>query len=133
VSSLAPRGDLVRRSQDRALVDLGKAEGLAVGAKLRVLKKGSLDVKPEGLGYSYPPEAVIGEIELTRVGEEASEGKLKSSGFFDTVNVGDQVVLEPKAEAQAASAAKDKKAAGQASGERKSEWPALFNLVRTMR
>jgi tetratricopeptide (TPR) repeat protein len=123
-SSLAPSGSLLKRSQDRALVDLGKEDGIAVGDKLVVLKKGSLDVKPEGLGYSYSSEAVLGEIEVTRSGEAACEGTLKSAGFFDAINVGDRIVLAPPVQtspkpAQATPASKD--------------WPGIFNLVRRLR
>ena len=130
VSSLAPRGVIVKRGQDRVLVDLGKAEGLAPGDKLLVLKKGSLAVRPEGLGQAYAPEALLGEIELERVGEEASEGRLKRAGFFDAVNVGDEVLPAPKPAPQAGAAAKPE---APAIPERRSEWPGLFNLVRKMR
>ena len=142
--SLAPEGTLVKRNQDRALVDLGAAEGLAAGDRLLVLKKGSLDVKPEGMGYSYAPADILGEIAVIRVGEEACEGKLKSSGFFDAMNIGDQVVLAPKPAAPPAGAqsgaaspqaapSKSGKAAPAPATERPSEWPGLFTLVRKLR
>ena len=94
-AALPPQGGILKRRQDTVLVDLGKADGVPDGATLLVIKQGRLQVKPEGLGLSYPSSAVLGEVTLTRVGEEASEGTLKSSGFFDTVNLGDRVVLAP--------------------------------------
>jgi tetratricopeptide (TPR) repeat protein len=100
-SYLPPLGVLERRSQDKVLVDLGKSDGLAAGAKLVVVKKGSIQVKPEGLGIAYPESAVLGEISVEAVGEEASSGTLKRSGFFDAVNLGDQVCLAPAAAAAA--------------------------------
>lgn len=120
LSALPPLGSLVKRSQDRVLVDLGKADGLGSGAKLVVVKKGAVQVKPEGLGISYPPSSVVGEIALTTIGEEASEGTLKSAGFFDTVNIGDQAVLAPTA--AKATAAEPQK-----------EWPGLFTAVSALR
>jgi tetratricopeptide (TPR) repeat protein len=120
ISALPPLGSLIKRSQDRVLVDLGKADGLSSGAKLVVVKKGAVQARPEGLGISYPPSSVLGEISLTSIGEEASEGTLKSAGFFDTVNIGDQAVL-----ALAASKAP--------TAEPQREWPGLFAAVSALR
>ena len=55
VSALPPLGSLVKRSQDRVLVDLGRSDGIADGAKLVVVKKGAVQAEPEGLGIVYPP------------------------------------------------------------------------------
>jgi tetratricopeptide (TPR) repeat protein len=120
ISTLPPLGSLIKRSQDRVFVDLGKADGLSSGAKLVVVKKGAVQARPEGLGISYPPSSVLGEISLTSIGEEASEGTLKSAGFFDTVNIGDQAVL-----ALAASKAP--------TAEPQKEWPGLFAAVSALR
>ena len=134
------RSALVKRSQDRVLLDLGKTEGLAAGAKLTVVKKGAVQVKPEGLGISYPQSSVIGEVGLTVIGEDASEGTLKRTGFFDTVNIGDEVVLAP-APAAAATAAGTKAPAAcaktapaaTAAAEPRKEWPGLFTAVSALR
>jgi tetratricopeptide (TPR) repeat protein len=111
VSSLPPLGSLVKRSQDKVLVDLGKADGLVKGSKLLVVKEGSVRPKPEQLGLTYPQSAVLAEVTVTEVGEEASAGTMKSAGFFDTVNIGDQVFLAP-AEPAAPAGTKGGAAAG---------------------
>ncbi len=95
VGSLPIKGKILQRSQDQVLVDLGKSEGLAKGAKLLVIKSGSIKTQAEGLGLSWTPESQLGSIDLSRAGEEASEGKLKVAGFFDTVNIGDEVLVAP--------------------------------------
>jgi tetratricopeptide (TPR) repeat protein len=158
VSSLPPLGSLVKRSQDKVLVDLGKADGLEKGAKLLVVKKLSVKAKPEGLGLTYPQSAVLAEVTVTGVGEEASEGTLKSAGFFDTVNIGDQVFIAPAETAAGASASGPASgpASGQAAGQVKGnastgipaaaapgavapaaepqkEWPGLFSAIRALR
>jgi tetratricopeptide (TPR) repeat protein len=146
VSALPPLGALVKRSQDRVLVDLGKTEGLAAGAKLTVVKKGAVQVKPEGLGISYPQSSVIGEVGLTLIGEDASEGTLKRTGFFDTINIGDEVVLAPAPAVAATAAGTKAPAAGAGSGpgaktipaataaaEPRKEWPGLFTAVSALR
>jgi tetratricopeptide (TPR) repeat protein len=144
-ASLPPQGGLLKRRQDSVLVDLGRVDGMATGAKLLVIKQGRLRVRPEGLGLSYDPQDVIGDVTLTRVGEEASEGTLKSSGFFDTVNIGDRVVLAPPpasdtaasgttAASKAASArATAQGGAGGSGAQSENALPALFLFVRSLR
>jgi tetratricopeptide (TPR) repeat protein len=148
-SSLPPLGSLVKRSQDKVLVDLGKSDGLKIGSKLVVLKKGSVQVRPEGLGITYPQSSVLGELDIEAVGEEASSGTLKRAGFFDTVNIGDQVCLAPpedsgaaagspskaKAPAAGAKASTGIPASGGAAAvaEPQKEWPGLFTAVRALR
>jgi tetratricopeptide (TPR) repeat protein len=132
LSSLPPLGSLVKRSQDRLLVDLGKADGLAPGSKLVVVKKGAVQAKPEGLGITYPQSSVLGELSLTAIGEEASEGSFKKTGFFDSVNIGDQVLLAP-AESKPAAGAKPPAGAAAPAAEPQKEWPGLFTAVRALR
>ena len=140
-SSLAPEGTLLKRSQDRVLVDLGKEDGIAAGAKLSVLKRGSIQVKAEGLGLSYPPSAVIGEVTVTRVGDEASEGTLKSAGFFDTVNLGDRLVLAPAPPTNAGQGKAATTQTGAAGGAQQPGtaaqpepvFPGLFLFIRSLR
>ncbi|HUW42235.1 MAG TPA: tetratricopeptide repeat protein [Rectinemataceae bacterium] len=144
-TALPPQGGILKRRQDTVLVDLGKADGIADGAALLVIKQGRLQVRPEGLGLSYPDSAILGQVTLTRVGEEASEGTLKSSGFFDTVNIGDRVVLAPlpgsgnaSAGGSAGQAAPALAAARSAPGSSASGLPAnalpgLFLFVRSLR
>jgi tetratricopeptide (TPR) repeat protein len=146
-SSLPPQGSLVRRSQDKVLVDLGKTDGIKVGDRLVVLRRGSATPNPEGLGLSYPQSAALGEIAVESVGEEASSGSLKRSGFFDAVNIGDQVCMAPPPAAPAAPAGKAPAAGTPAGGpstgipaappatavEPRREWPGLFTAVRQLR
>jgi Tfp pilus assembly protein PilF len=135
-SSLAPKGRVLARSQDRVLVDLGMPEGILKGTKLLVLKKGSLQVKAEGLGHAYPPSAILGEVEVTRLGEGASEGILKSGLFFDTVNVGDELVVEsapPAASAAPPTMPPGAAAASPAVATAGPEFPGLFTDIRKLR
>lgn len=91
-ASFQVKGSLVKRSQARALVDLGSQDGLKVGDKLQVIKKGELSVLAEGLGPNYASSSVMGEFTVTRLDEEVCEGDLKAAGFFDTINAGDEVI-----------------------------------------
>jgi tetratricopeptide (TPR) repeat protein len=147
--SMPPLGSLLKRSQDSVLVDLGKSDSLKVGDKLVVVKKGSVEPKPEGLGVSYPQSAVLAEIDVTAVGEEASAGTMKRAQFFDTVNIGDQVVIAPAEPAKVSGKVPGKATASPAKGSTgmpassgvaatatadvQKEWPGLYTAIRALR
>jgi len=97
VSALQPKGSIQKRSQDSALIDLGSADGIKVGDKLLVIKKGGLGVKSEGLGPFWLDQDQVGTLAITQTDEEVSAGTLIRSGFFDTINVGDEVIAPPPA------------------------------------
>lgn len=94
-TSFQVKGRLLKRSQNKALVDLGSQDGLEVGDKLMVIKKGELAVLAEGLGPNYAATSVMGEFTVTALDEEVCEGDLKASGFFDTINAGDELIQAP--------------------------------------
>jgi tetratricopeptide (TPR) repeat protein len=143
--SMPPLGNLLKRRQDSVLVDLGKSDSLKVGDKLVVVKKGSIEPKPEGLGIFYPQSAVLAEIDVTAVGEEASAGTMKRAQFFDTVNLGDQVVFAPVVPDKAAGKVTASPAKGStgmpassgvaatATADVQKEWPGLFTAIRALR
>ena len=92
-SALQPKGSIIKRTQNRGLVDMGSLEGLKVGDKLGVIKRGELGILPEGLGPSYTSDALIGEFTVTALDEAVCEGTLKSTGFYDTTNAGDEIIV----------------------------------------
>lgn len=126
VSSLEPKGSLLRRNADRGLVDLGKSDGFKVGDKLLVLRGGGLAVAPDGLGPSYAPDALVGNFTITKIDEELCEGKLSSADFFDRVNVGDEVLRAPDAKAAPKAPAATSRPAASA-------WSKLFTAIKALR
>ncbi|MBN1241455.1 MAG: tetratricopeptide repeat protein [Spirochaetales bacterium] len=106
LEELEPRGSLLARERDRILFDLGSRDGVSVGDEFVVYRKGDVALPASGLVLARPPSGPLATITVTAVDEEISEGTLKSSGWFDRVNVGDTVlrVVKPGAE-DAASAA----------------------------
>ncbi len=134
--ALAPKGAVLRRNQDRALADLGANDGIKVGERLLVVKRGSLAVKPEGLGPAYSPSAVVGEFLVSRVDEELCEGTLKSAGFFDTINVGDELIVAPPQAPDAGKATKPQvgtQAPRTSAPPPEPEYPGLFNAIKKLR
>lgn len=134
-ASMQPKGSIIKRKQNIVLVDLGSEDGIKIGDKLGVLKIGSLQASPEGLGASYPLDAVIGEFTVSAVDEEICEGVVKSTGFFDTINSGDEIIaLPPPAPAPSAKAGSGASKTPPASiAAAPAESSSLFALVRRLR
>ncbi|HUX39803.1 MAG TPA: tetratricopeptide repeat protein [Rectinemataceae bacterium] len=134
VAALQPKGSILRRSQDSVLVDLGSADGFKVGDNLLVFKKGTLGVMSEGLGPYWPAQAQVGTLTLTKIDEEVATGTLKSSGFFDTINVGDEVIAAPASKSQAAGGQTGSAGGPSASsaGTNTSDFPGLFLSIRQL-
>lgn len=105
VGALQPKGSILRRSQDSVLVDLGSSDGLKAGDSLLVIKKGGLGDKSEGLGPAWEDKAQVGSLKIDKVDEEVASGSLSSRGFFDTINVGDEVLAQASASPTAPSPA----------------------------
>lgn len=137
-ASFPATGLLLKRSQDRALVDLGSQDGLKVGDRLLIVRKGELSILPEGLGPSYAQASVVGEFTVTALDEEICEGTIKASGFYDTVNAGDHVLVAPiqaavPAAGGAASPGSPKPAAGPAAAPAQPQFSGLFEAIRRLR
>ena len=62
------------------------------------MKKGSLSLRPDAVGFSYREADVVGSLTVSAVDEKVSEGVLKQKGYFDLMNPGDEVLLQPSPE-----------------------------------
>jgi tetratricopeptide (TPR) repeat protein len=89
------RGKIIARQGNRVLMDLGKIDGIAPEGSFTVIKKDRLLAADRGFGVKYSPEDVLGVITVTRADEDVSEGTLGKTGFYDRVNVGDEVIPLP--------------------------------------
>ena len=90
---LPVRGKVLNRSSDTLLVDLGRSEGIMNGSTFVVLKEGKVRTADTGRGLIYRDEDVLGNLTITTTSEEISEGEFKRKGFYDRLNIGDEVVL----------------------------------------
>jgi len=90
------RSELIRRSQDQALIDKGRADGVKDGAVFDVMLKGRTGIQNEGIGLVFAPEDVVGKITIEKADEEVSAGRLARNGFFDRISPGDEVFLVPE-------------------------------------
>ena len=87
------RGKVLKISGTTVLLDLGKNDGVEKGSQFDLVKKGSILTNDSGPGIFYKSNALLGTVNLTRVNEEISEGEYTKNGFYDTMNLGDEVVL----------------------------------------
>ena len=91
---LPVRGKIIQRSVNDILVDLGTVEGMKKDVVLDVIKAGKITTSDKGLGVTYEEKNHLGTIKITRSGEEISQGILDQNGFYDRVNVGDEVLVK---------------------------------------
>ena len=91
---LPVRGKILQRSVNEILVDLGTVEGMKKDVVLDVIKAGKIVTNDKGLGVTYEEKNHLGTIKITRAGEEISQGTLTQNGFYDRVNVGDEVLVK---------------------------------------
>lgn len=116
---LPVRGKIIQRSVNDILVDLGTVEGMKKDVVLDVIKAGKIQTSDKGLGVTYEDKDLLGTITLNRSGEEISQGTLSQSGFYDRVNVGDEVLVKfrpDEASAEDALIADNTPAAGENGG-----------------
>jgi tetratricopeptide (TPR) repeat protein len=94
-TALPFRAVLLRRAAGEGLIDKGRMDGCREDAVYRIVKKGRLDVRSEGIGLQYSEGDVTGTFTPALVGEELTAGTIVRAGFFDLIAAGDEVVATP--------------------------------------
>ena len=87
------RGKVLQNVQGTLLLDLGKNDGISVDAEFNIIRKGGIETNDEGPGIKYNKKDLLGTVKVTACDEEISEGKYRKNGFYDTLNVGDEIIL----------------------------------------
>ena len=100
LSSLPVRGKIITRKTKNVVIDLGKTEHMVEGAVFDIVKKGKILTADTGTGVYYKTDDILGQIRITKAGEEISEGIIENKGFYDRINENDEIVLisMPKSE-----------------------------------
>ena len=93
LEKLTVRGKILARNGKTILVDLGKAENIVKDAQLKIIKKGQIRTADSGTGLYYRDADVLGSITITTAGEEISEATIENHGFYDKINIDDEIVL----------------------------------------
>jgi tetratricopeptide (TPR) repeat protein len=95
-SAMPLRGRLLIRRQNQALVNKGKADGVQAGAVFNIVKRGRPQIANEGISLVYSEDELVGRLTITSVDEEISIGALERNGFFDRIEPGDEIILQPE-------------------------------------
>ncbi|MCQ2610703.1 MAG: tetratricopeptide repeat protein [Treponema sp.] len=93
LDTLPVRARILNRDGKDLLVDIGKTEGVVKGTEFAVVKKGQVLTNDSGTGLVLTEKNKLGTVTLTKVSEEISEGVLSETGFYDRVNVNDELIL----------------------------------------
>ncbi|MDR2102642.1 MAG: tetratricopeptide repeat protein [Treponema sp.] len=93
-AALPFRGELIQRRAAQGLINKGRADKVETGAVYEVVKKGRPLVLNEGIGLSYSTEDVVGTLLIGTADEEVASGTLSRNGFFDRIEIGDEIILQ---------------------------------------
>jgi len=109
-SLLPPRAVLLARNLDAGLIDQGSMRGLKKDDKLVIVKQGKVHLDAEAVGLQYGEADVIGDFTVKAPDEAVAEGSVVRRGWFDSINLGDEVLFpvarKPKPAADTAAQSK---------------------------
>lgn len=91
--SFPQRGTIIARSGSTVLIDLGKNDGILTDTVFTIVEKGKLLLHDSAISLTYNPSSILGTVTVTEAGEEISQGIVKQQGFYDKINIGDELVL----------------------------------------
>lgn len=100
LEKLSVRGRILARNGKTVLVDLGKSENIVADSVFKIIKKGQIRTADSGTGLYYRDDDVLGTLIITVPGEEISEATIENHGFYDRINVDDEIVLVSMPEAK---------------------------------
>ena len=93
LEKLTIRGKILNRNGKTVLIDLGKSENIVKDAEFKIIKKGCLKIADSGNGLFYKDDDVVGTLTVSQSGEEVSEAVITNHGFYDRINLDDEIVL----------------------------------------
>lgn len=93
LEKLTVRGKILERNGKVVLIDLGKSENIAKDAEFKIIKKDCVKTADSGSGLFYKDNDVVGTLVVTETGEEVSEAQITAHGFYDRINLEDELIL----------------------------------------
>ncbi len=90
--SLPQIGKIIDRRGTNLLIDMGRKDGVEIDAIFEIYKDGYIALQDSGIGLKYSQDEMLGTITITEVGEDISQGVFKQKGFYDLVNIGDEII-----------------------------------------
>ncbi|MCR5188726.1 MAG: tetratricopeptide repeat protein [Treponema sp.] len=93
LEKLTVRGKILNRNGKTVLIDLGRSENIVKDAEFKIIKKGGLKTADSGIGLFYKDDDVVGSLVVSQAGEELSEALITEHGFYDRINIDDELLL----------------------------------------
>jgi tetratricopeptide (TPR) repeat protein len=90
------QGSIIARDRDLGIINIGSMEGLENDTELLIIRKNSLQLRPEGPGILYDPEEVLGSFVVHTLDDLIAEGEINPSGVIDLIQEGDRVIIQPE-------------------------------------
>ncbi len=91
-TTLPKIGRIIDRRGTNILIDVGLKDGAAVDQVYEIYKEDYIGIMDNGIGLKYSENEMLGTITLTEVGEDISQGVFTQKGFYDLVNIDDEVI-----------------------------------------
>jgi len=95
--ALPKRAKIIGRNGSTVLIDYGKTDGIAKDMVFNVIKKDKVVIEDKTLGTIFDEQDLFGTVTVTVPSEEISEGVVKQKGFYDRINIGDELLPVPEA------------------------------------
>ena len=93
LEKLTVRGKILARNGKQVLIDLGRSENIIKDSEFKIIKKNCVRTADTGSGLYYKDDDVVGTLVVTNPGEEVSEADITYHGFYDRINIEDEIVL----------------------------------------
>ena len=122
--ALPKRAKIIGRNGSTVLIDYGKTDGIAKDMVFNVIKKDKVVIEDKTLGTIFDEQDLFGTVTVTVPSEEISEGVVKQKGFYDRINIGDELLPVPEA-----NGAKTKEDVVPVDKQR----PALITLIKSIK
>ncbi len=90
--TLPQKGTIIDRRGTSVLIDIGRRDGGEVDQVYEIYKEDYIGIMDNGVGLKYSESEMLGTITLTEVGEDISQGVYAQNGFYDLVNIDDEVI-----------------------------------------
>ena len=87
------RGSILKRQGTDVLINLGKRDGVSPDQKFSVVRDGAAEPTGDAAWFTWNPTDAFGVWTSGSSDDWTTAGKLEKTGFFDTVAVGDEVLL----------------------------------------
>ena len=94
--ALPKRAKIIGRNGSTVLIDCGKTDGAAKDMVFNVIKKDKVVTQDKTLGAIFDEQDLFGTVTITNLSEEISEANIKQKGFYDRINVGDELLPVPE-------------------------------------